>query len=501
MNFLDRTISFVSPQAGLRRARARAAANILLRYEGARPARSSEGWITTGASANVEIGTDMARLRNRVRDLVRNSSHARKALRVWSSNVVGTGIMPRANTGDKQLDSVIDGHFKIWAQRCDADGQLDFYGLQALITRTERVSGECLVRYRINADVESGSPLEIQILEPDFIDATKQFYPDPAGNFCILGVRFDKRGKRIGYWLYNRHPGELIVQNLKTFISEQVSADEILHVYFKERPGQVRGVTDYSTIITKLRELGDYAEAELIRKKIECCVAAVVTSPDGSDAPPLGQTTLNPKGQRIEEFSPGMIAYAQPGEDVKFNNPVAVGGYREYKTTELQEVAAGAGVMYEQMSGDNSQVNYSSYRAGHLEFRGDVEQYRWLLLIPMALRPIWNKFIDTLVLAGEIPEANYGVRWTPPTFQSIDPEKDANAQATRVRGGVQTLPEAIAEEGHDFEEQIAEIAAANKRLDEENILLTTDPRNFDNRGMLHGAAAEKTGETPTPDKQ
>jgi lambda family phage portal protein len=501
VNILDKTVSYFSPKLGLQRARARAATEVLLRYEGARPTRNSEGWIATGSGANVEVGGDMSRLRNRVRDLVRNNSHCRKALRIWSTNVVGTGIMPRANTGDKKLDAIIDANFKTWAKTCDADGQLDFFGLQALIARTERMSGECLVRYRINSSVKTGSPLELQLLEPDFIDATKQFFPDPTGNYCILGVRFNQRGKRIGYWLYNRHPGELIVQNLKTFISQLVSAEEIQHIYYKERPGQVRGVPDFSTIITKLRDLGDYADAELVRKKIEACLAAFVESPDGADAPPLGQTTLSPKGQRIEEFSPGMVAYTNPGEKVTLNNPVASGGYRDYKTTELHEIAAGAGVMYEQISGDISQVNYSSYRAGHLEFRGDVEQYRWLLFIPMAMTPIWNRFIDTLVIAGEIPEANYGVKWTPPTFQSIDPEKDANAQEKKVRGGTLTLPEAVAEEGHDFEEQMAEIAATNKRLDELKILLTTDPRNFDNRGMLHGAAAEETGETPIPDKQ
>jgi lambda family phage portal protein len=500
VNALDKVISYVSPQKGLQRVRARTATDVLLRYDGARYSRNTEGWIATGASANVEVGRDLRIMRDRMRDLARNNSFARKALRVWVSNSIGTGITPRANTGDKRHDAIIDAIFKDWSARCDADGQLDFYGLQALIVRTERMSGECVIRYRIES-TEAGSPLQLQILEPDFIDATKQFFPDPDGNYCILGVRFNKRGKRIGYWLYNRHPGEQIVQNLKTFVSELIPAEEILHVYFKERPGQVRGISDFSSIVNKLRQLDDYAEAELVRKKTEACLAAFVESPDGADGQPLGSTAVASNGERIEQFSPGMVAYTKPGEKVTVNNPVANGGYRDYKTTELHETAAGAGVMYEQMSGDISQVNYSSYRAGHLEFRGDVQQYRWLLFLPMAMTPIWNKFIDTLVIAGEIPEANYGVKWTAAAFQSIDPEKDMNTSVAGVRGGLQTFPEAIAEQGYDLEEQLAEIAATNKRLDEAGILLTTDARYFDNRGMLHGEAAEETGEAPVPDKQ
>jgi len=45
---------------------------------------------------------------------------------------------------------------------------------------------------------------------------------------------------------------------------------------------------------------------------------------------------------------------------VKFNNPPPLGGYREYKMTELQGIMAGIGLPYELGTGDMSQVNYSS---------------------------------------------------------------------------------------------------------------------------------------------
>jgi hypothetical protein len=32
----------------------------------------------------------------------------------------------------------------------------------------------------------------------------------------------------------------------------------------------------------------------------------------------------------------------------------------------------------------------------------------------MYCRPTWRRFIDTLVLVGKIPDANYGVQWTAP---------------------------------------------------------------------------------------
>ena len=47
-------------------------------------------------------------------------------------------------------------------------------------------------------------------------------------------------------------------------------------------------------------------------------------------------------------------------------NPPPLGGYREYKMTELQGIMAGIGVPYELGTGDMSQVNYSSWRGGML---------------------------------------------------------------------------------------------------------------------------------------
>ncbi|MBF0563502.1 MAG: phage portal protein, partial [Alphaproteobacteria bacterium] len=60
MNFLDHLIGFFSPSAGVRRARARVAGDIFKRnYEAAQVGRRTEGWYTSGADANAEIGPAM----------------------------------------------------------------------------------------------------------------------------------------------------------------------------------------------------------------------------------------------------------------------------------------------------------------------------------------------------------------------------------------------------------------------------------------------------------
>jgi len=55
------------------------------------------------------------------------------------------------------------------------------------------------------------------------------------------------------------------------------------------------------------------------------------------------------------------------GKDIKFNQPAATGGHGEYKRANLHTISADFRVAYELLTGDLSQVNYSSIRAGLVE--------------------------------------------------------------------------------------------------------------------------------------
>ena len=392
--------------------------------------------------------------------------------------MVGEGIIPRAATGSAALDKKIDAAFLRWCAECDAAGTLDFYGLQAQVAGAEYESGEVFVRFRNRRAADGLSiPLQLQVLEADFCDITRQAWgTTSAGSYTLQGIEFDQIGSRIGYWLFSQHPGEMIVLPKQALVSNLVPASEVLHVFWPDRPGQVRGVTNFAAVMMTLNDLGEYEQAEIVRKKIEACLAAFVTQNEGAAGPTLGTTKIDGKGNRIESFDPGMVGYLQPGEDVKFNQPAAAGGYEGYKRARLRDVAAGLDVMYEQISGDLSQVNYSSYRAGAMEFRQAVRAYRKRVLIPQYCTPIWRRFIDTAFVAGLIPKQNYGVRWSSPGFESVDPKKEAEADTLQIRAGTKTLPQVIAESGADPVQHMQEISKSNALIDQLNLVLDSDPR-------------------------
>jgi len=461
-NWLDRIIAWFDPARASRRVSARMSMRAAERfaYEGARSTRRTAGWIAHDTGPNAEISGAASKLRARSRDLVRNNAYASRAVAAITQNSVGTGIIAR--TQQQGAASM----WKRWGEICDADGVLDFYGLQALVARTVVESGECLVRFRPRRPEDGiNPPLQLQALEPDYLDSSKTGPTDTG--YSIQGIQYDLIGRRIGYWLYDRHPGEastLIGSTLQA--SSFVPADQVLHIYRKDRPGQERGVPWLAPVIMRMRDLDDYEEAELVRKKIEACFAAFILG--GDPGRTLGTSQMQ-GSQRIETFEPGMIAYLGDGEDVRFATPQPSAGYPDYVRHQLRSIAAGLGVPYEVLTGDLSQTNYSSIRAGMLEFRRMIDQFRWQILIPQFCQPVWDRVMS---LAG----IEASVSWTPPKWEWVDPAKEAAAVQTNIRNGLTTLREAISEMGYDPDEQLAEIAATNEALDKLGIILDCDPR-------------------------
>lgn len=484
MNWLDRLVGYLDPAAGFHRVRMRRAIDVLLAYEGAKVGRRTGDWVTTGGSANAEIGGALTLVRERARDLVRNNHFAARAVNSYAVNIVGTGIMPRARSGDEAIDAKIDELFNEWSERCDADGLEDFYGLQALVTRTCIESGEVLVRLRNRLPEDDlPVPLQLQVLEPDLLDQTKT-EPTKDGGFIIQGVEFDGIGRRIAYWLFPQHPGEVAIITKSRLTSQRVDAASILHIFKRDRPGQVRAVSWFAPVILKMRDLAEYEEAELVRKKVEACFAGFVTLPEGAGDGTIAPTETK-DGKRISTLSPGMIEYLKPGESMMFGSPAGVPGYADYKRAQIHDIAAGLGLPYELLSGDLSQVNYSSIRAGMLEFWRMVDAFQWLTLIPRFCIPAWSNFFKAAALSQRKLSSrlqNVDAEWTPPVKASVDREKEAKADLVELRTGTKTLRQAIAEKGYDPISQIEEIADTNALLDKLGIVLDCDPRKVAKTG-------------------
>ncbi|MBF0339389.1 MAG: phage portal protein [Magnetococcales bacterium] len=188
-------------------------------------------------------------------------------------------------------------------------------------------------------------------------------------------------------------------------------------------------------------------------------------------------------GRTIEGLEPGVVEYLKPGEDIRFGQPASTSGYAEYAQLHNHAVAAGLGLTYELLTGDLSKVNYSSIRAGLLEFRRRVDATQKHVLIPQICQPVWNQFLTTAQAAGLIGNTPIRLQWTPPRFESVDPVKDIMAEVLSVRNGLMSPQTAISRQGYDPDVVMAEFNEMYQIWDLYKIIVDVDARKTTKNGQ------------------
>jgi lambda family phage portal protein len=406
---------------------------------------------------NALLLDDLETLQNRSRDAVRNNPYATNILDVIVANAIGTGIKPQSLAKNKKE---IDALWLEWTDVADADELQDFYGLQGLILHSVVESGECFVRFRINRNsLNHPVPLQLQVLESEFLDNTTTLLSN--GNRLVGGRELNPQGRRIAYHLHKNYPGDLSFSGDEIV---RIPAKEILHIYKPIRPGQIRGEPWLARVLLKLHDLDQYDDAELVRKKTAAMFAGFVTRLD-PESSMLGESAPNESGQAFAGLEPGTMQFLEPGEDVRFSQPGDVGGtYEAFIRQQLRSIAVGMGITYEQLTSDLSGVNYSSIRAGLVEFRRRIAMIQHHLMVFQLCRPVWNRWFELAVLNNQLQlDADPRVKWIPQGFDWVDPLKDIKAQVMSIQNGLKSRAEIVSELGYDVEDIDQEIAADNRR--------------------------------------
>ena len=443
--------------------RRRAAAD----YEAAAATRRTTGWLPTTSDINTLVFRNLDTLRARSRDMVRRNPWAANALDAFVANAIGTGIKPQSLHPDARLKEWIQELWLRWTDEADASNLTDFYGLQALACRAVMEAGECLIRLRPRLPRDGLTvPLQLQLLEAEHLPAgeTRRL---ANGNYLRAGIEFDQIGRRVAYWLYREHPFDALNPMASTELV-RVPADSVLHLFRPIRPGQLRGQPWLTQVLVKLYELDQYDDAELVRKKTAAMFAGFVLKNAPEDQV-LGETATDQSGTTLAGLEPGTLQVLLPGEDIKFSTPADVGAsYETFMRVQLRSIAAGMGITYEQLTGDLTSVNYSSIRAGLLEFRRRCEQFQHQVIVYQFCRPVWQRWIEAALLGGALPKQGdvalyYDAKWIPQGFDWVDPLKDIKAQVMAVRAGFKSRAEVVSEQGYDAEAIDREIAADNAR--------------------------------------
>jgi lambda family phage portal protein len=485
-NVLDKMIAYVAPKWGARRAGARRAhENLSLlttrAYEGASVGRRTENWFAPPTSVNTEGRNALRVLRDRSRDVVRNNGYARRGVRSLRNNMIGAGILPEIKCDSDNATSKANALWEKWAEKliCSADGRSTLYGLQSLGTHGVIEGGEMLLRRRRRpANFGLPVPLQLDLLEADFIDTLKEG-PLPNDGFILQGVEFDKFGRRVAYWLFDRHPGDYGLLRGTNYLSRRTPASEILPMYEMLRAGQVRGIPWTAAALLNLREFDEFRDATLLRQKIAAFFTAFIEDIDGSVEP-----TGDDPAECPERLEPGAVERLPPGKRISFPQTPSTVGFREFSEVELHAIAAALDVPYEALTYDYSNVNYSSARIARIEFQKSLDPWIWHMVIPQWCDPVFEWFKDAALVAGYDFMRTARAKWTPPKREMIDLAGETTSALNRRRGGLVSLSELIREQGDDPDKIFAEIERENTLFDEKKFVLTSDARRTTAAGMV-----------------
>lgn len=472
IKILEKAIAAISPQWACNRA---FYAENLRAYEAGEVTRFNDGWVPIDGDTENADKTQRDLVKARARYLENNSDIAGAAVGGIVRNVVGTGIKPQARTGDERLNKEIESLWKEWTrpENCDITGQQTFEEMQAMLLRRKIVDGEILIKKVI--DKRGRFPLKLQVIKSDLLSQYLLRAPK-TNNVIRSGIELNDHLQPLAYWIDKKTP-----DGYTEYDPTRVRADEIIHLWTRSQPDQIRGMSDLTPIIKRLKDTQDYLDAETVAAKIAACFSVFITTQTGAPGM-VGRigNTKDPEKKKIQSIRPGMIKYLAPGESVTTANPSrGIASAKDYVSIQERLAGAGLGLSYELMSRDFNSSSFSAARQGMLEDRKTFEPIQQFLSAHLCT-PIYREWLDTCVLAGvlDIPdyfsnrEAYQAVEWVTPGWSWIDPQKEVNADISAIQNGGKTLSQWCAERGYDWREQLEQMALEKETAESLGLKLT-----------------------------
>jgi lambda family phage portal protein len=465
-------------------------------YQGARVTDTTMGFGSGGnTSADAELMLGLDRLRARSRQMVRDSSYAKRIRTVIVNNVIGSGVGMQAQVDTTRggphdrINAGIEDAMKEWscADACHTGGSVHFGDLERLLLGEVFEAGEVLVRKHYQRFGMSEVPLGLEVIESerlagDIVDPGTMLGLSPGAQLR-MGVECDSFQRPLAYWIRKGHPGDVRGFTPESHRYERVPASDILHLRLVDRWPQTRGVPWLHTALRKLDDLNEYSQNEVTAARASAAYFGTIESDEQPDLKdPNGSINQAP----AMNIDPLTVQQLGAGEKFTFHTPNRPNSALDpFMRAMLREICAGSGPSYASVSRDYSQSTYSSERVAQLDDRDmwRVLQQWWIRSFRAPLHKAW---LQQAVLAGAVeglPVSLYAadtckyecVTWKPRGWQWVDPTKEVNAFETAVRCGFTTLTDVIAQTagGQDLEDFIAKRKRELEMLEEAGIEVDT----------------------------
>lgn len=487
LNAVDRIIAFISPMAGLRRMQAR---RVLNQYEAAKPTRLRKS-ARDLRSPDLQVQQGAVTLRALARNLEQNHDIARGALRTLVNNVIGPngiGIEPQPRRRDGSIhDEYADALRVAWRNWClnpEVTHRHHWAKVQRLVGRTWFRDGECFAQRLIGTvpllDHGTLVPYSLEMIEPDLVPMEYQ----DLSRGIQQGIERNAWGRPTGFWCYKGFPnGDAWLK--RSFDVKRIDASRMHHIASIDRIGQMRGVSEFASVITRLEDIKDYEESERIAAKVAASLTAYIKkgTPDM-----YGDTSVGgekPNAAPEVTMGPGMIISGlAPGEDIgtidsNRPNPNLI----TFRSGQLRAVAAGLGASYSSLARDYG----GTYSAQRQELVEQWIHYAVLTdeFVGQFVQPVWQDFVLTANLSGVVPmpkdvdpDSMDDALFVGQSMPWIDPLKEASAWLALVQAGFASEVEVMRKRGANPRDVLEQINAHRKKAGQMELVFSSDFANI-----------------------
>ena len=456
-------------------------------YQSSEINRLNEHWTSSNEEINSILYRELDKMRARSRWLLRNNPHAMGMMNAYISHIIATGLTLQCRVAKMVRSTDPDGNhivetvemdawndyaeakFNEWAESADARSTEllpeSFIDDQELFLRRLIEDGEVFVYLGVDTSIP-GVPLRLMFIEPDSLDLS---VTKSHGNPVTLGVELDQRTYRpLAYHVLQGTteagpydgPGK----------SLRIPASNMLHVFKRLRPKQVRGIPHLAVVMQKFFDLDEWTDAELLGNKIAACFGVLIEMPN-ADVPAPGlkpedegkATDVN--GNPLATVEPGIVGYMPEGAKATVLAPQKPGSTFDMFTKYLlKSIGAGTlgGISYPAMTRDTSGQTFAG---GRLSQNMDFQSFRPFqeFVGRKFCTPVYRRWLAIAVLDGTVIAPGYfdnpkfweASEFMPPGWVSgINPEQDVGAAISRMSSGLSTLADESALLGRDWKNQM-----------------------------------------------
>lgn len=499
-NLVDKLVGWVNPRSGLLRLQARTALKqsvaALSPYDADTPARGRK-FYTNAMSPNQLTQKSAIILRTQARQLHRNHDISRGILRTMVNNIVGPngiGVEPQPRRADgsihEEYAKALRDRYREWQLKPEVTGRHTNAKVQRLMALTWLRDGESFAQELVGniPGLAHGTrvPFSLELFEPDFVPF--HYSQSNKGVTVSQGIERNAWGRPTAYYVYKTDPSESLAASSADL--KRVDASRVHHVALLDRIGQMRGVSEFASIITRLEDIKDYEESERIAAKIAAALTAYVkkNSPDGYSGP-----NTDAEGNTVARnisMAPGMVIDSLAvGEEIGMidsnrPNPNVV----TFRQGQLRAVAAGVGASYSSIARDYN----GTFSAQRQELVEQWVHYATLTdeFVGQFVQPCWATFVRVCDMSGVVPRpadvvpgSEDDALYLAQSMPWIDPLKEAKAYQALVRAGFASEVEVLRKRGVNPRDMLEQVTAWRKEAKDRDLIFTSDGQYPESGGV------------------